>query len=243
VSVTKRFNVTRREGYFAWGGSAFAAAAFSLHPVNGGFVRLVWLATLIAFLVLSVVLWRRSRWPYVVAAMAIVIPAAMLVLPGRAFSRESLRAASVEQLRSFEGTRYIWGGESRLGIDCSGLVRQALIRSSLKLGLSSLNGDLVRSALALWWFDSSALALRDGYRGTTTLLLQSPSINAVPTQRLLPGDFAVTSDGIHVLAYLGDNHWIEADPELGRVLAVDVPTSNAWFGVPVHVLRWRQLAE
>jgi hypothetical protein len=241
--VRKRFNVTRREGYLAWGGSAFAAAIFSLHPVNGGFVRLVWLATLIAFLVLSIVLWRRSRWPYVAAAMAVVIPATLLALPGRAFSPAALRAASVDELHSFEGTRYIWGGEGRLGIDCSGLVRQALIRSSLKMGLPSLNGDLVRSALSLWWFDSSALALRDGYRGTTTLLLEAPSINTVPTERLLPGDFAVTSDGIHVLAYLGANHWIEADPELGRVLTVDVPTSNEWFGVPVHVLRWRQLGK
>jgi len=239
----RRFIVTRREGHFAWGGSVFAAVFLSLHPVNGGVVRAAWLVALAAVLVLAVVLWRRAWWPYAVLGLSIAVPTTLLALPGRPFSRALLRAESVDELRSFEGTRYIWGGEGRLGIDCSGLVRQAVIRSSLREGIFSLNGDLVRSAFTLWWFDSSARALRDGYRGTTTVLLEAPSVNAVPTERLAPGDFAVTSDGIDVLAFLGDHRWIEADPELGRVVIVDTPTSNRWFRVPVHLLRWRALTE
>lgn len=238
-----RFNMTLRERYVVGGGVAFAVVFLSLHPVNGGLVRVAWLFALVAAMALSVVLWRRSRWVYAALALSIGIPATLLALPGRAFSRTSLRTSSVGVLRSFEGARYVWGGEGRLGIDCSGLVRQALIRASLEEGLSSLNGDLIRSAAALWWFDSSARALRDGYRGTTTVLLEAPSANAVPTERLAPGDFAVTSDGIHVLAFLGDHRWIEADPDLGRVVIVDTPTYNPWFSVPVHVLRWRALVE
>jgi hypothetical protein len=227
----------------AWGGSALALVFLTAHPVNGGVVRLLWLLALASTLAISALLWRRSRWVYAALAFVVVIPTTMLLLPGRAFSRASLRAASVDALRSFEGTRYVWGGEGRLGIDCSGLVRQALIRSSLREGISSLNGDLIRSAVALWWFDSSARALRDEYRGTTTLLLEAPSVNTVPTELLAPGDFAVISDGVHVLAFLGGHSWIEADPDLGRVVVVDAPSSNRWFGVPVHVLTWRILGE
>jgi len=242
-SVMRRFTTTRRERHLAWGGSAFAVIFLSLHPVNGGVIRAAWLAAMAALVFLSFVLWRRAWWLYAALALSLVLPAAVLALPGRPFSQASLRAAAVNELRSFEGTRYVWGGENRLGIDCSGLVRQALIRASLKEGVSSLNGNLVRLAFSLWWFDSSALALRDEYRGTTSVLFEAPSINAVPTDRLAPGDFAVTSDGIHVLAFLEDHRWIEADPGLGRVVVVDTPTSNPWFGVPIHLLRWRALAE
>jgi hypothetical protein len=179
----------------------------------------------------------------VIVAVGIGIPVAALALPGRPFSRAALRKSSVDVLRSFEGTRYVWGGEARLGIDCSGLVRQALIRASLKQGLASLNGDLVRGAAKLWWFDSSARALRDGYRGETIRLLKASSVNAAPIEQLLAGDFAVTSDGIHVLAYLGGHRWIEADPEIGRVVTVETPNSYPWFAVPVHIVRWRALTD
>lgn len=59
----------------------------------------------------------------------------------------------------------------------------------------------------------------------------------------MPGDMAVTSSGVHVLAYLGERTWIEADPnELqgNRVIRVKTPTRNAWFNMPVHIMRWRQ---
>ncbi|MBI3986575.1 MAG: C40 family peptidase [Lentisphaerae bacterium] len=34
----------------------------------------------------------------------------------------------VQCLRRYEGTLYVWGGENRRGIDCSGLVRKKVIR-------------------------------------------------------------------------------------------------------------------
>lgn len=86
-------------------------------------------------------------------------------------------------------------------------------------------------------------ALRDGYKGLTTPLFQAQSINAITNSRLAPGDIAVTADGAHVLAYLGDNHWIEADSGPMRTIIVATPTENRWFSVPVHILRWTQLLE
>ena len=50
--------------------------------------------------------------------------------------------------------------------------------------------------------------------------------------------FAVS---VHILAYLGDRQWIEADPGVHRVITVTVPTENGWFHGPMKILRWQIL--
>lgn len=165
-----------------------------------------------------------------------------LLSPGRPVNVESLRAEYIKSLYTYLGTTYVWGGENRWGIDCSGLVRQGLIQADLRQGITTLNPTLVRQGLAMWWFDLSALALHDGERGWTTRLFRAASINALDPSRLLPGDLAATVDGQHILAYAGRQTWIEADPGQHRTIVVTVPEPvNIWFGVPVDVLRWRQL--
>ena len=96
----------------------------------------------------------------------------------------------------------------------------------------------------MWWFDLSALALRDGERGWTTRLFKADSINSINTSKLLPGDLAATADGIHILAYISEHKWIEADPGERKVMVVNVPDKiNYWFQVPVYTLRWQQLTK
>ena len=59
---------------------------------------------------------------------------------------------------------------------------------------------------------------------------------------ILPGDLAVTAGGGHIMAYLGSNVWIEADPGVGRVITVSVPCeTNAWFCEPMRIMRWSLL--
>ena len=54
---------------------------------------------------------------------------------------------------------------------------------------------------------------------------------------------AVTASGVHVLAYLGNGKWIEADPTASTVIEVRVPErSNAWFNMPVKIVRWQVFA-
>ena len=61
--------------------------------------------------------------------------------------------------------------------------------------------------------------------------------------QLLPGDLAVTRGGAHVMAYLGDHLWIEADPVVGRVITVTAPShDNPWFYADMRIMRWRSLA-
>jgi hypothetical protein len=118
-----------------------------------------------------------------------------------------------------------------------------MINASLKRGLATINPRLIRFAVGLWWHDCTARDLGQGYRGLTVPVSESPSINTVFPSSLHPGDLAVTMSGVHILAYLGDNHWIEADPTAHKVLIVQVPESNnAWFNVPVRIVRWRTLS-
>ena len=51
----------------------------------------------------------------------------------------------------------------------------------------------------------------------------------------------VTANGMHVLAFLGNGLWIEADPGEMKVLRVKVPSNNPWFSAPVQLVRWCQL--
>jgi cell wall-associated NlpC family hydrolase len=134
----------------------------------------------------------------------------------------------------------VWGGENHYGIDCSGLVREGLIQTNLHQGFATLNPALIRRGLEMWWFDAGADALLREYRGYTDRLFAAVSINELDHNQIQPGDLAATSDGEHILAYLGDRRWIEADPNLQKVVIESVPTANIWFHTSVEILRWRQ---
>ncbi len=187
--------------------------------------------------------WRRLP-VRIVGLVVTLLLSLFLILPGRPVDTVSLRAEYLQSMQGYHGTPYVWGGENRFGIDCSGLVREGLIQANFQQGISTFNPALVRQGLAMWWFDLSAQALRDGERGWTKRLFKAESINTIDRSKLLPGDLAATTDGVHILAYLGENKWIEADPGLLKVITVAVPEQvNYWFNVSVYILRWQQLAK
>jgi hypothetical protein len=116
-----------------------------------------------------------------------------------------------------------------------------MIVADVEEGLATGNAALLREASGLWWFDSSARALKEGYRAKTEASFSAASLNAIDVSKLLPGDFVVTEDGLHTLAYTGGHFWIEADPGVRKVVRVQTPSENIWFSVPVRVVRWRLL--
>ena len=202
--------------------------------------------TRFAGLVLFVVVWfdlvslvwktRVARFAMLgITATAVIF----LLLPGRAQRDEAaLRSGYVAGLLRYEGDRYFWGGESPRGIDCSGLIRRGLIDSLFLRGVRTLDPGLVRHALWLWWHDCTARELGEGH-GMTTPLLETPSINALDHAQISPGDIAVTANGIHIIAYLGGNRWIEADPDWQRVLIISAPSEdNPWLRQPMKIVRW-----
>jgi NlpC/P60 family protein len=230
-----------RIGWWVLLGVAIFLAAF---PINVGLIRLL---LLIAVPVLAIgaciLLWSR-KWLRWLPVALLILPLGFLLAPGHGHDTEQRRKRYVAALRRYEGTRYVWGGENRFGIDCSGLVRRGLIDANLREGVLTVNPRPVRAAGDLWWHDCSAKALKDGYRNWTRLLFTAPAINDIAPGRLAPGDIAVTSNGVHVLVYLGEDQWMQADPGPGNVVRQSVPVETGrWFETPVHVLRWRQLDE
>lgn len=149
--------------------------------------------------------------------------------------RTSIVESYQKNLLSYEGTSYYWGGENFIGIDCSGLARKALFNALIEEGA-------FKTAFNLWYFDASAKALMEGYRQQTVDVTTAKSINALDHSQIKIGDLAITVNGVHVMVYLGDNEWIEADPELTKVIRVKAPKQGfGWFDIPIKVKRWTLL--
>jgi hypothetical protein len=236
--------ISHRQLFQLWCVAWFVSIVILIQPLGYTLMRAATVFLLLAVWVGGLYFsWQRV--PVRIAGIVITLLfSSLLILPGRSADVAALRGDYLQAMRGYEGTRYVWGGENRQGIDCSGLIREGLIQANLQQGVMRFNPALVRQGLAMWWFDLSAMALRDGERGWTTRLFQAESINAIDLSRLLAGDLAATADGVHILAYVGDNKWIEADPGVLKVITVSVPeVANYWFNVPVYTLRWRQLAE
>lgn len=220
------------------------AIVLLLYPINCRFVRVSLLLVLLAASASTLwVFWNRKTFRQTFIGILFLV-GGFLACPGRTADPHKLRDAYLAVLRSYEGTRYLWGGENRFGIDCSGLVRAGLIKANFQTGLYTLNPRLVRLSLSLWWHDCSARELGAEYRGQTRHILSAPSINALDESLIQPGDLAVTASGVHVLAFLGNQKWIEADPHYQRVVIVPVPDAkNPWFKEPVLITRWTELAQ
>jgi hypothetical protein len=186
--------------------------------------------------------WRRPRirWAFFIPP---ALAAVLLFLPRVPSDPDAMRAAYLKALRRYEGTSYLWGGESRLGADCSGMLRRAMMDALLSEGVRRADVSALRTAAALWWFDASALAMGNQHQLRTLLVFEAENLNDLNDSRLLPGDMAVVMDGKHILGYLGGNQWIDADPQKGRTVIETVPSSVIWFTLNARIVRWRRLAE
>ena len=226
---------------WVWIWSGILTLLVCVFPIEYQVTRLALILGTVSFWTGGLLLsWKRTRIRVGLLLLG-MIPFAALWLPGRPVNPESLASDYSRGLRLFGGVRYVWGGESLLGIDCSGLVRKGLVWGQLYRGIRTFNGRPIRDALALWWHDASALELRNGFEGRTAEVFRADSVARADFSKLRTGDLAVTADGVHVMAYLGGGAWIEADPAEHKVIEVTPPTDNPWFGVPVVFVRWNCL--
>ncbi len=231
---------SRRILLAVWQISLLALVALWIFPVGYRVTRCTMLVLSFAVWGGALLLFWKSKLFRAGSIALVLLLAAALLLPGRKENAGDLRREYVASLEKYEGTRYVWGGENWAGIDCSGLVRRGLIDADFKRGWQTANPRLLRESLALWWFDSTAKALGEEYRGQSRHLFDAASISGLDHSKILPGDFAVTSSGVHTLAYLGGEVWIEADPGAGKVIRLKVSEGHVWLEGPVRLMRWRQ---
>ena len=187
----------------------------------------------------SAYLVRRRRWALGILAVLLALPL-LTLLNWRALDPVELRARYLDQLASFAGTDYVWGGENRCGIDCSGLPRKSLINALAGYGLMHANGRALVHACTLWWYDASALELLGGYGGETLAETPVYRINQL-NEAARPGDLAVTKGGAHVMVYLDAHTIIQAEPGRGSVVIDTIPATNHWFDEPVRLVHWQVL--
>ena len=214
-----------------------------LWPVNSLSLRIGILLALFAIIAGSiVVVWKRRALliPLVGIYAAIGL---FLLLPGHPLENSSeLNEPYVEALLAYDGVPYVWGGESRFGMDCSGLVRKGFQNALLSKGLVTGNPFLVRGAIDIWWNDTTAAEIDRGYDGRTVHVTNCVKLNALDSAKLQPGDLAVSTSGTHVMAYLGGNEWIGADPGEMKVTIFRVPQArNGWFSCPMNIVRWNKI--
>jgi hypothetical protein len=218
--------------------------AVALYPVSNGLTRAAGLGLLFGIWAgLAGLLWRWLAWRMAWIGFT-VLAAGFLCLPARTrVDADALRRDYVAGLRRYEGVNYYWGGESLKGIDCSGLVRCGMMNAMAWRGLVTCDGGLFRQALTFWWHDVTARSLGEQTGGITTLVTEAHDINTLDHTKILAGDLAVVADGIHVMAYLGDGVWIEADPGIGRVITAHAPSADIdWFRARARIVRWRILS-
>jgi cell wall-associated NlpC family hydrolase len=181
--------------------------------------------------------WRQKVWRTLLL-LVMAFLSAFVLSPGRTRTDAGrLRQRFVHQLEAYDGVRYVYGGENHRGIDCSGLVRAAMVRALIDECISSFDPALLRAALTLWWRDTNAIQLGKGGKGLTLPIGDGLPMAMRAAKDLRPGDLAVTMSGSHVLACLDDHRWIEADPDVARVHIVDLNTSPI-AGQEVLLVAW-----
>lgn len=154
----------------------------------------------------------------------------------------ALRSIYVSKLKGYDGTRYVWGGENHLGIDCSGLVRIALADALFEYGLRRMDPSAVRTGFYLWWHDSNAVDLGKAASVHTILLGDGALAKLSEGKNQLAGDLAVTQAGSHVLVYLGGDLWIEAEPAVEATHIFDLKGKFSYLAdQEVRFVRWTYL--
>jgi hypothetical protein len=215
-------------------------------PIPFQSLKIAFLLSILCIITGAYYLFCRQRTLIGVVGLLVVLGSVVIGFwPQQAHSIPKLQSAYVASLRSYIGTKYVWGGENARGIDCSGLVRRAMLDALLSRGWQEKNPSLWRSAAEIWWNDCAARNMKEGEDGRYGEQFAASNLNQLAYSRLSIGDLAVTKSGVHVLAFVGGKTWIQADPNLvnggDKVILTTAPSESGWFKQGIVICRWTLL--
>lgn len=219
-----------------------ATIALFVNPINRKSTNLLLIATLIFLWAYILFLSWKNKVLKLTLILLPIILFSLLSLNGPVIDKEVIRPEYVKSLKKYNGTKYLWGGETSLGIDCSGLVRRGLIDTYIRLGIFYTSPQYIRKGIYLWFNDLSAEALGNEYNGSTLRILSDQTLNNADYGKIIEGDIMVTASGVHTMVYIGNQEWIQADPSKHKVIISKAPNeNNNWYKVQSNILRWRDL--
>lgn len=234
----------RRIKVIAWGALLVLCMVLTLVPNQDGALRRLLVGSVFVTWATGLFLFWQMLLTRVLFLLPLVGALGLALLPYRnPNGGERMQRAYTTALKRYDGVPYRWGGESIRGIDCSGLIRAAMIDTCFSEGWKTQDLGLLRAGTALWWYDATAKEIGRGYSGRTRVLRENTTLNTADYRELHPGDLAVTMNGTHILAYLGEKTWINADPK-GKFAVVQKTApdpKDAWFSTPVKLVRWYRL--
>lgn len=222
--------------------TSIALIVLFLNPINRKSTNLLLIGTLLTLWVLSLLIaWKNKILKLILIILPIIL-ISLLSLNGPVIDKEIIRLEYVKSLKEYDGTKYLWGGETSLGIDCSGLVRRGLIDTYIRLGFLKFSPQYIRKGIYLWFNDLSAEAMGNEHNNLTVRILSDQTLNNTDYGQIREGDIMVTTSGVHTMAYIGNQEWIQADPSKHKVVILRAPdVSNNWYNVPSNILRWKDL--
>ena len=136
ASVEERpTRTSRRSAKWAFLSLILLTIALNVYPIRTGSIRLALAALPLILLVQGSMLLLRPSLAILTVVVVGTSALAIAVAPGNTADPSALSAAYIGCLKRYEGAKYVWGGETNRGIDCSGLVRCGLMDAYLHEGI------------------------------------------------------------------------------------------------------------
>lgn len=201
-----------------------------LQPIRTTAVRICILeAYFLSYLIFLFWVWKKSLFRYLsISLLFISILALVLTTKDKAPNRIYF----IEALKAYKDTVYVWGGENKSGIDCSGLIRMSMRDAYIK-------ENLWGNAFLIWFFDVAARDFKNKYTKILINYGQYNSIRKIPDNELIPGSIVVTANGIHTFAYLGDHLWVQASPNDNKVTIKNSEENDPYFNDQILIYKFK----
>lgn len=141
-------------------------------------------------------------------------------------------------VKDYIGVPYKLNGETKYGIDDSGIARCSLWQSILKYGISNRDWHLLIKVFPLfWWRDLSSKDILNQKYNYTDLIGYYKNISKIPPEKIRSGDIAYIIDDELLMVYIGNNKWVTSK-ENEKAKVINIRHNESDIRKNIILLRW-----